>query len=150
MTTYTGFSTVNAQTQITYQVETGFFKGINTPKPVMSNARKFKLTDKDLIIQDLINALNIPQGSIAGKPWYGTKLWGFIFEPNDGQTQILLDEELKRIIYEDPRLILNTIDTTVLENGVVIEIQLAISSTNQVENIRIFFDQSTTRAYTNS
>jgi phage baseplate assembly protein W len=150
MATYTGFSTVNAQTQTTYQVETGFFKGVNTPKPVMSNAKKFKLTDTDLIIQDLINALNIPQGSIAGKPWYGTKLWGFIFEPNDGQTQNMIDEEIKRIIFEDSRLILNTIDTTVLDNGVVIEIQLAISPTNQVENIRIFFDQATTRAYANS
>lgn len=150
MALYYGFSTINAHKQIDYQQETGFFRGVNTPKPILSGSKKFKLTDFELVIQDLINAFNIPQGSIAGKPWYGTKIWGYIFEPNDGRTAILIEEEIRRLIFEDPRLILNSIDMIVVENGMLIELQVAISPTNEVENIRILFDQNTNRAYDNS
>jgi hypothetical protein len=150
MTTYIGFSTVMAQNRTDYNIETGFFKGVNPLKPLTPATKKFRLTDNALIVQDLINAFNIHHGSIAGKPWYGTKIWGYVFEPNDATSQVLLEEEIKRVINQDLRLILNSIEITTVENGVLIEVQIAFTPSNQVENLRILFDQSTNQAFLSS
>ena len=38
-----------------------------------------------------INALNISQGQLPGKPGYGTTLWSFIFDPNTADVQFELE-----------------------------------------------------------
>ena len=56
------------------------FVGFNT----IGRARNFTLTDRDLVIRDLLNALNIQQGEVPGRPQVGTLIWSFLFE---NQTQ---------------------------------------------------------------
>lgn len=115
----------------------------NSIKPT----KKFRTVDRDLVIQDLINALNIPQGQKPGKPEYGTTLWSFIFEPNTLDVQTQIENEIKRIAGQDPRLILNSVVSYPQDNGILVEVEFAISPFNDVEQLSIRFDQNTTQAY---
>jgi phage baseplate assembly protein W len=104
---------------------------------------KFQLTDEQLVIQDLINAFNIPQGSKPGNPEYGTSLWSMLFEPNTVDTQSQIEYEVRRIIAQDPRLILNTVAVTPNENSIRLDVELAILPNNVVQELTVMFDQGT-------
>ena len=56
------------------------FIGFNT----INQNKKFTAVDFDLIKIDLLNAFNIRQGELPGRPGYGTVIWNYLFE---GQTQ---------------------------------------------------------------
>jgi phage baseplate assembly protein W len=101
------------------------------------------MTDDQLVIQDLLNAFNIPQGAKPGNPEYGTSLWSMIFEPNTADTQAQIEQEVRRIIGQDPRLILNTVSVTPNENSISIQVELAIQPNNVVQDLTINFDQGT-------
>jgi hypothetical protein len=77
MATYIGFSTKNVNA-VKKTVPTGTDGG-STIIAKSGSRKRFKLTDEQLVINDLINALNIPQGQKPGKPSYGTTIWSFIF-----------------------------------------------------------------------
>ena len=47
------------------------FIGFNT----IGQYKKFTLLDYELIKRDLLNAFNIRQGELVGRPDYGTALW---------------------------------------------------------------------------
>jgi phage baseplate assembly protein W len=53
------------------------FIGFNT----QNQFKKFTLTDFELVKRDLLNAFNIRQGQLPGRPGYGTVLWDYLFEP---------------------------------------------------------------------
>ena len=52
------------------------FIGFNT----INQNKKFTLVDFELIKRDLLNAFNIRQGELVGRPAYGTSIWDFVFE----------------------------------------------------------------------
>jgi phage baseplate assembly protein W len=112
----------------------------------MQIGKKFRLTDEQLILQDFINALNIQQGSKPGNPSYGTTIWTFAFEPNTPDMQFQLENEIRRVATQDPRLILNTITAYPQENGILIELEMAISPFNNVQALKLYFDQPTSAA----
>ena len=109
-------------------------------QPVYPN-KKFSLYDDQLVIVDFLNALNTPQGQKVGNPAYGTSIWTYIFEPNIPEVQIQIDNEIRRIAAQDPRIILNTINTYPFENGFLTEIELAVSPQNKVQLLQLNFDR---------
>jgi phage baseplate assembly protein W len=88
--------------------------------------KKYRLLDSQLVIQDFVNALNIPLGSKVGQPGYGTRLWNFVFEPNTADVQFQLESEIRRVASNDPRINLNYVKAFPQENGILIEVQLAV------------------------
>jgi phage baseplate assembly protein W len=144
MAQYIGFSTINAEKP----------KTSNTINRIGSNTRsivfgkKYRMVDEQLVIQDFINALNIPQGQKVGQPGYGTTLWNFVFEPNTPDVQRQLENEIRRVASSDPRLQLNYVNTYAKDNGVLIEIELAVSPFNQPLVLSVFFNQETNTAFT--
>jgi len=112
----------------------------------IGQCKKFTLTDFELIKQDLSNALNIQQGSLPGRPGYGTTIWGFVFENQTEETQAAMITELQRVVGGDPRLYLSDAQVYPQENGILIEMQVQIVPTTSVERLNIFFDQNTRRA----
>lgn len=104
--------------------------------------KKFRLLDAQLVVQDFINALNIPLGSKVGQPGYGTKLWSFIFEPNTADVQFQLENEIRRVASQDPRINLNFVKAFPKENGILIEIQLAVVPFNNPATLSIFFNRA--------
>jgi len=113
------------------------FVGFNT----INQYKKFTLTDFELIKRDLLNAFNIRQGQLPGRPGYGTVLWDYVFEPQTTQTQNSINTEVQRVAGGDPRIFISDVQSYPEENGILIEIQLTVVPTQNAEILGIFFDQ---------
>jgi len=113
------------------------FVGFNT----INQFKKFTLTDFELIKRDLLNAFNIRQGQLPGRPGYGTVLWDYVFEPQTIQTQNSINSEVQRVAGGDPRIFISDVQSYPQENGILIEIQLTVVPTQNAEILSIFFDQ---------
>lgn len=146
MPQYIGFSTRGANLPRTTNQPTGNDGGVGTVKKSLNTGRKFRLVDEPLVVQDFINAVNIPQGQKVGQPQYGTTLWDFVFDPNTADVQFRLENEVRRIAALDPRLVLNSIKCYPQDNGILIELELAIAPFNQARLVGLFLDQGTNQA----
>ena len=143
MATFFGFSTQNVDSVRTLQVNTGVDGGAGSISKPIKYSRKFRVVDQELVLQDFVNSLNITQGQLPGKPEVGTTLWTFIFEPNVLDTRLQLESEVRRMAAFDPRLIVNTVSSYPQGNGILIEMELAITLFNDPTQLQIFFDQNT-------
>ena len=115
MATFVGFSTVN-------------------------RAKKFTLTDYDLIKRDLINSFNIRQGSLPGRPATGTALWGMLFENQIEAVQQGIINEVQRVIAQDPRIAVSQVQIYPQENGILIEIEIQTVGGQNAELLNLFFN----------
>lgn len=147
MPTYIGFSTINADKPKTTNARPGIDAGAGSTINSIVYGKKFRMVDNQLVIQDLVNALNIPIGQKVGQPGYGTTLWSFIFEPNNFDTQKRIETEVRRVASLDPRLTLNYVQVYPRDNGILIEVEMAVSPFNQALVLNVFFNQSISRAY---
>ena len=118
------------------------FIGFNT----QDQFKKFTLVDDALIKRDLLNALNIRQGQLVGRPGYGTALWDNLFENQTNETEVAITREIQRVAGGDPRLQITEIDIFPQENGILIQVLLTIVPSTDAERLSIFFDQQTRRA----
>lgn len=146
MPIYVGFSTINANQPRTTNAIAGIDGGVGRLSKPLNIGKKFRLTDEQLVIRDLVNALNIKQGEKVGQPSYGTTLWSFIFEPNTFDIQKQLEAEIKRVAGLDPRLVVSYVRAFPQENGILIEIELAITPFNDPVELSILFDGTTNKA----
>jgi len=146
MASYIGFSTKNMN-KVRNFVQPGTEGGTSLIAKPFQLDRKVRLTDEQLVIDDFINALNIPQGQKPGKPSYGTTLWSFIFEPNTIDVQQELSAEVSRIAALDPRINLNSVSVSTQDSGILVELELAIIPFNQAQSFSIFFDPTTSTAF---
>ena len=146
MATFIGFSTINVDQVRKNNVTRGVAGGGGTFNNQITNAKKFTMTDTDLVIRDFLNALNIPLGQKPGRPDYGTTLWDFVFEPNTTDVQTLLENEVRRVGNQDPRISLGVINCTPYNSGIQLEAEFSISPFNDVQSLSVFFDQSTNKA----
>lgn len=148
MPNYIGFSTINANKPRTTNLPPGgsISGGVGGILQGIVFGKKYRLTDEQLVIQDFINALNIRQGEKVGQPEYGTTLWDFVFEPNTADVQFQLEDEIRRVVSQDPRIVLNYVKAFPKENGILLEVQLAISPFNQEQLLSVFFSSATNSA----
>ena len=146
MPTYIGFSTINANKPRSTNLNAGVDGGTGSIVQPIVFGKKFKLVDEQLVIQDFLNALNIPQGQKVGNPGYGTTLWSFVFEPNTADVQVQLQNEIRRVANLDSRLIVNYVNAYPQENGILLEVELAIAPFNNAQVLSVFFNNSTNRA----
>ena len=121
MTTFIGYSTINQY-------------------------KKFTLVDYELVKRDLLNAFNIRQGELVGRPDYGTALWDFLFEPQTLEVETAIKNEVQRVAGGDPRLKIYNMYQYPQQNGILIELQIQIVPSTTAERLSIFFDQETRRA----
>ena len=118
MSTYRGFSTVNSN-------------------------KRFKITDAELVKQDLINHFNIRKGEKLMQPEFGTIVWGLLFEPltNDLKNAVVAD--ITQIVNYDPRVNINDVQVTQKEHGLQILISLTYANTNQSDVMFLNFNGNT-------
>lgn len=146
MATYLGFSTQNACNPKTTNMLSGSAGGPGGIRQGISWGNKFSLTDAQLVIQNFVNALNIRLGTKVGQPGYGTRLWDFIFEANNTPTQVDIQNEVRRVANQDPRLQIAELVTYTYENGILLEMQCAILPFNQPIATKISLNRATQRA----
>jgi phage baseplate assembly protein W len=118
------------------------FIGLNT----QGQFKKFTLTDFALIKRDLLNAFNIRQGQLPGRPDYGTVLWDFLFENQVEELQRNIEQEVQRVAGGDPRIYISDIQAYPQQNGILIELQLQIVASTDAERLSVFFDLETRSA----
>jgi phage baseplate assembly protein W len=118
------------------------FIGFNT----IGQSKKFTLIDFELVKRDLANALNIQQGSLPGRPAYGTTIWSYVFENQTEETERFMLAELQRVVGGDPRLFLASAEAYPQDNGILIEMEVQVVPSSSAERLRIFFDQESRRA----
>ena len=118
------------------------FIGFNT----INQYKKFTVVDFELIKIDLLNAFNIIQGQLPGRPEYGTNLWSYVFENQTQETIINIKQEIQRVCGGDPRLFVSEIDVFPQQNGVLIQLLVQVVPTTDAERLAIFFDQTQRRA----
>ena len=146
MPNYIGFSTINANKPESSNLPVGIDGGTGSTIRPLVIGKKFRLVDQPLVVQDFLNALNIKKGEKPGKPQYGTTLWDFVFDPNTRDVQFQLEDEIRRIAAQDPRLIVNSVVSYPQENGILIEVELAVSPFNEVQLLSIFANSNNNSA----
>ena len=118
------------------------FVGFNT----QNQYKKFTLVDFELVKRDLLNAFNIRQGQLPGRPAYGTILWDYLFENQVDAVQQGIINEVQRVAGGDPRIFISNINVYPQENGMLIELELQTVGGVNAEILSVFFDQTTRSA----
>jgi phage baseplate assembly protein W len=116
MALYNGFSTVN-------------------------RSKHFRITDFELVKQDLTNHFNIRKGEKLMNPDVGTVIWDMIFEPLDETSKATIVQDVNRIIASDPRVAAENVIVTQYDRGIQIEIVLRYISTNQRSSLIVNFNR---------
>jgi hypothetical protein len=118
------------------------FVGFNT----QNQYKKFTLVDFELVKRDLLNAFNIRQGQLPGRPAYGTILWNYLFENQVDSVQQGIINEVQRVAGGDPRVFISNINVYPQENGMLIELELQTVGGVDAEILSVFFNQTTRSA----
>ena len=113
------------------------FVGFNT----QNQYKKFTLVDFELIKRDLLNAFNIRQGQLPGRPGYGTVLWNYLFENQVDAVQQGIVNEVQRVAGGDPRIFVSNINVYPQENGMLIELEIQTVGGVNAEILNVFFNQ---------
>jgi phage baseplate assembly protein W len=118
------------------------FIGFNT----IDQNKKFTLVDFELIKRDLLNAFNIRQGELIGRPAYGTSIWDFVFENQLQETERGILAEIQRVAGGDPRIFVNNVNLFPQTNGILIQLEITVVPSTNAERLSMFFDQQQRRA----
>jgi phage baseplate assembly protein W len=118
------------------------FIGFNTQEQY----KKFTLLDEALVKRDLLNGLNIRQGQLPGRPQFGTTLWDNLFENQSPALVTAIENEIQRVAGYDPRIQVFETQIFPQENGILIQVQLAIVPNTTAQQLSIFFNQQQRRA----
>jgi phage baseplate assembly protein W len=116
------------------------YRGFST----IDRAKKFRMTDLDLVKRDLLNHFSIRKGERLMDPNFGTIVWGTLFEPLDAQTKQLVIDDVTKIVNYDPRLTLTGITLIEQDYGLQIELDLVFTPTNQATQMSLQFDADST------
>lgn len=112
----------------------------------LTNNKKFKLTDFDLVKQDLSNHFQIRKGEKLMNPDFGTIIWDMLFEPLNQETKNTIMQDIKRIVGTDPRLAVNNVNITQYDRGLQIELEIIYLTTNQIDTLLLKFEQQNNQA----
>jgi phage baseplate assembly protein W len=118
------------------------FIGFNT----INQFKKFTLVDFELIQRDLLNAFNIRQGELPGRPQYGTVIWDYVFENQITELQRNIEIEVQRVCGGDPRIQVSQIAVFPQNNGFLLQLQVVVRPSTNAEILSVFFDLQQRRA----
>ena len=114
------------------------YRGFSTIEQV----KKFKLTDLELVKQNLFNHFNIRKGEKLMQPNFGSVIWSMMFEPLNEETKNLIQADVKKVVEYDPRTRVNNVIVTQFDHGVQLDIEMEYLPTNQSDTLRLSFDNA--------
>lgn len=114
------------------------YRGFSTIEQV----KKFKLTDLELVKQNLFNHFNIRKGEKLMQPNFGSVIWSMMFEPLNEETKNLIQADVKKVVGYDPRTRVNNVIITQFDHGVQLDIEMEYLPTNQSDTLRLSFDNA--------
>jgi len=113
-----------------------FYKGFST----LGASKKFRLTDEELVKQDIINHFNIRKGEKLMNPNFGTIIWNVMHEPFTSELKSLITSDIEAIAKYDPRVSFDNIVVTEYNQGLQIALELRYLQTNQSSVMNLQFD----------
>lgn len=116
MATYNGFSTYN-------------------------RLRKYRVTDFDLVRQNLFNHFSIRKGEKLMNPKFGTIIWDLLFEPLTEEIKSTIAEDIQNVVNYDPRISVDNIIITEYDHGLQLELELRYILTDQTTDLYLKFDR---------
>lgn len=115
------------------------YRGFST----QGKSNNFRLTDFELIKQDITNHFNIRKGEKLMRPNFGTIIWNVLFEPFTDEIKSVIVSDIKAIASYDPRVSFDNIIITEYEQGILIELRLRYVPTDQTSVMRLSFNNQT-------
>jgi phage baseplate assembly protein W len=112
------------------------YKGFSTT----GRTSNFRLTDFDLIKQDILNHFNIRKGEKLMRPNFGTIIWNTLYEPFTEDLKSVIVQDVQSIASYDPRVSFDNIIITEYDQGILIELQLRYVLTNQTNTMLLRFN----------
>ena len=112
------------------------YKGFST----VGRNKKFRLTDFELIKQDLINHFQIRKGEKLMNPNFGTIIWNVLYDPFTPELKSAIIADIKAIAAYDPRVSIDNVIVTEYETGIQIELELRYLQTNQTNLLNLRFN----------
>lgn len=115
------------------------YRGFST----IGRDKKFRLTDLELVKQDIINHFHIRKGEKLMNPNFGTIIWNVLHEPFTEELKSVITTDIKNVASYDPRVSMDNVIITEYEHGIQVEIELRYLATNQINLMNLRFDNRT-------
>lgn len=115
------------------------YRGFST----QGKSNNFRLTDFELVKQDIINHFSIRKGEKLMRPNFGTIIWNILFEPFTEEIKGVIISDIKAIADYDPRVSFDNIIITEYEQGILIELRLRFIPTDQSGIMKLSFNSQT-------
>jgi phage baseplate assembly protein W len=115
------------------------FSGFNT----IGQEKKFTLVDFELVKRDILNSFLIRLGEVPGRPGYGTTIQNIVFENLTADVVRETEEEIRRVIGQDPRVKIERLQMYVADHIILAEIELTVLLDQTLAKIFINFDTNT-------
>jgi phage baseplate assembly protein W len=106
----------------------------------------YRLTDKNLIVMDLLNHFNTRKGEKLMNPNYGCIIWERLFEPLTPAIKDAIINDVNDIVRSDPRIaVLNRIILKETKDGlgILLDAEIVIKNTNELVSLNLAFDGTT-------
>lgn len=117
------------------------YRGFST----VAKPKNFRLTDYELVKQDLMNTFYTRKGERIMNPNFGTIIWNLLFEPFTDEIKQQIYDDIQRIAAVDPRISIDRAVVTEYLHGIQIELEIRVLDTNEVDTMVLNFDQRATR-----
>lgn len=110
------------------------FSGFSTKN---KKAINHVLTGKDLVIEDLMNHIMTRKGERVMMPTFGSIIHDLIFEPLTSEVKIMIEDDIKGIVDEDPRCEFVTMNVRETEHTVSVYLTITILPENTPVTLEI-------------
>lgn len=94
------------------------YRGFSTAD--WADRKTFSITNIELVKRDLLNHIYTLKGTRVMMPNFGTRIPMLAFEPNDEETRIVIEKDLREVFNYDPRVrlmglsVLNLVDNNAI------------------------------------
>jgi phage baseplate assembly protein W len=114
------------------------FVGFST---LETSSKQQQFADIPLIRRDLLNAFNTLPGERVMMPTFGCTVWDMLFEPFDEALVDAVIAECTRIINYETRVILQDMQVTEFNQGLLVQITLIYQPYNVLDTFSVEFDR---------
>jgi len=101
------------------------------------------LYDLALAKQDLLNHFNTRKGERIMMPDFGSVVWDMLFEPLDSYTISIIDADVRSIIKNDPRWLLQSVEISEGPNALNIEVTVTYLPSDEDVILPLVYDKGT-------
>jgi phage baseplate assembly protein W len=99
----------------------------------------FTLKDVELAKRDLLNHFYTRKGERLGEPEFGSIIQDMVFEPLDDRTVNAVEDDVRDVVANDPRWILNTLNITTGQHTIECILNLIYKPDSTAEELYLKF-----------